>query len=490
MNLSKSKYCEGVQCNKILWLEKYKLEEKEEQNNESVLEQGIEVGIVAKNLLGAHINIEFNPDLLTMIKDTKKALEKEKVVITEASFLFENNFCSVDLLKKDGNNYEIYEVKSGTSVSDIYLEDISYQAYVLLSLGYHVTKASIVYINNKYERHGDLELNELFNVEDVTEYVLKNQEKVKNKIEELEKYLEQKEEPKKEIGLECFTPYACPFFKYCTKNIEKPNVFDIKRLSNKKKIEYYNKGFKTYEELLSTSLDTKTKEQIEFELLNLEPKIEKKEIKEFLNTLSYPLYFLDFETFQQAIPKYDGIRPYMQIPFQYSLHFIEKENDKLKHKEFLAEPDIDPRRSLAKSLVQDIPKNVCTLAYNMSFERTVIKNLADLYPDLKEHLMNIHDNIKDLMIPFYNRNYYMREMEGSYSIKHVLPSLFPLDPNLNYKNLELIHNGSEAMNSYKDMGNLPKIEQEKLRTSLLKYCELDTYAMVCILKKLIEVTKD
>ena len=168
----------------------------------------------------------------------------------------------------------------------------------------------------------------------------------------------------------------------------------------------------------------------------------------------------------------------MQIPFQYSLHYLEKENSILKHKEFLAKEDIDPRRSLAESLVNDIPKDVCILAYNMTFEKSVIKNLAYLYPDLKEHLLNIYNNIKDLMIPFYKRDYYTKDMLGSYSIKYVLPALFPEDENLNYHNLDLIHNGSEAMNAYANLGNLSKEEREIVRHNLLKYCELDTYAMV------------
>ena len=160
------------------------------------------------------------------------------------------------------------------------------------------------------------------------------------------------------------------------------------------------------------------------------------------------------------------------------------EQKHLNHKEYLASPNTDPRRGLAERLVNDIPKNVCVLAYNMTFEKTVIKNLAALYPDLKDSLMSIHDNIKDLMIPFYNRDYYNKDMQGSYSIKYVLPALFKNDENLNYHNLDEIHNGSEAMNAFANMGKLPKDKQEKLRINLLKYCELDTYAMVKIWEKL------
>ena len=482
--LSKSKYCNAVQCNKMLWLKKNKPEEEEELN-ESVLENGTEVGELAKDLFGFHIDVSFNDDLKVMISDTENLLHLDKVVITEASFTYNNNFCSVDILKKDKDNFEIYEVKSSTEVKDIYIEDISYQVYVLKSLEYNITKACIVYINSNYERHGDLELSKLFNISDVTEEALNNFDKVDKKIKEINNYMEQKSEPEQFLGMHCVTPYDCPFFKYCTKHLDEFNVFNIRRMRNNKKFELYNQGIYEYRDLLNEDIDEKFKQQMEFELYDKEPYINKKNIKEFLSTLTYPLYFLDFETFQMSIPKYDGIKPYMQIPFQYSLHYIEK--DKLEHKEYLAQPDVDPRRELALSLVKDIPENVCTLAYNMSFEKTVIKNLATLYPDLKDHLMNIHDNMKDLMIPFKNRDYYTKEMHGSFSIKYVLPALFPNDPALDYHNLDLIHNGSEAMNEFANMGKLKKEDQEYLRERLLRYCELDTYAMVKIWEKLKEI---
>ena len=184
---------------------------------------------------------------------------------------------------------------------------------------------------------------------------------------------------------------------------------------------------------------------------------------------------------------YDGVSPYSQIPFQYSLHYID--GVELHHTEFLGDAGTDPRRKLAESLVRDIPRDACTLAYNMSFEKNVIKNLARIYPDLSDHLMSIHDHMKDLMVPFSSRHYYTKEMKGSYSIKYVLPALFPNDPELNYHNLEEVHNGSEAMNAFRTMSELSKEEQDRLRRNLLKYCGLDTYAMVKIYEKLLEVTE-
>ena len=484
MNLSKSRYCNAVQCVKMLWLLDNKTDLKSEIDNQSVLDNGTEVGELARDLFGQHIDIEFDKNLQNMIDNTKKVLEEnKKVILCEASFNYNDNFCSVDILKKENDDYYIYEVKSSTEVKGIYLEDVSYQTYVLKNLGLNVKKSFIIHINSKYERNGELELDKLFKINDVTDKVDKILNTIEDKILVIKNVMNSKSEPDIDIDNYCFKPYDCPYFNYCTRNLPENNIFKLRRIRNNLKIKYYKEGIYDYKDLLNENIDSKVKEQIEFELYNLKDKIDKDKIKEFLNTLSYPLYYLDFETFQDAIPKYSHEFPYEQIPFQYSLHYEEIDGE-LKHKEFLAKGNYDPRRELAERLVLDIPKNVCVLAYNMSFEKRVIKRLAEIYSDLSEHLMNIYSNIRDLMIPFYNHDYYSKDMDGSYSIKYVLPSLFPNDKDLDYHNLDMVHNGSEAMNAYKELENLNDKEREILRQNMLKYCELDTYAMVKIYKKL------
>ena len=490
MYLSKSKYCMGVVCKKKLWLDKYKSEVKEKIDNENVLQNGTEVGEIAKNLFGEYKDVLFDTNLNNMIESTNNYLKEKNVIITEASFNYNNNFCSVDILKKNNDKYEIYEVKSSTEVSDIYKDDISYQFYVLSNLGLNVTRACIVHLNSDYVRHGELELDKLFKIEDLTDLVLSKQQEVKDNIEEFNNYMKSLEEPKMDIGIYCKKPYDCEFFKYCSKHLPIQNVFNIRGLSAKKKFELYNKGIYNYEDLLNTNINDKYKEQIDFELNDLEDKINIKNIKKLLKEFTYPLYFLDFETYQQSIPLFDNVSPYMQIPFQYSLHYILEKDGELFHKEFLSEPNVDPRRKLAEALINDIPNDVCVLAYNMSFEKNVIRHLAAIFPDLESHLMNIHDNIKDLLIPFYKRDYYTKNMYGSYSIKYVLPALFPNDPSLDYHNLEMVHNGSEASNAFSTLGNYSGEELEEIRKNMLKYCELDTYAMVKIYKKLNKIVEE
>ena len=490
MNLSKSIYCKALQCKKMLWLEKNKPNKATNINNESILEQGNLVHEVARYLFGNHINIEYTDNLNEMIKDTYRTIESYKdVIITEASFNYQNNFCSIDILKKNNNKYEIYEIKSSTALKDIYINDASYQYYILTNLGFNVIKCHVVTINNQYERHGNIELDKLFLINDITDTIINLQPQIKENINIINEYMMQELEPNETINKNCFKPYPCPFFKYCIRHLPSPNVFDITVNPGLIGLKYYQKGIYTFEDLLNTDISAKQRQLIEFELYDKPDYIDKEKIKEFLNTLSYPLYFLDFETYQMPIPLYDSVKPYEQVPFQYSLHYIENEKGELKHTEFLAESGTDPRRKLAESLVHDIPKNACTLAYNMKFEKMVIKRLSNLYPDLHDNLMNIHDNIKDLMIPFEKRYYYTKNMHGSSSIKQVLPSLFPNNPELDYHNLDLIHNGVEAMNSFNDLSNMPKEEQLYTRERLLKYCCLDTYAMVKIYEKLKEVSQ-
>ena len=483
--LSKSKYCRAKQCNKMLWLDTNKPECGEDVAREDILKNGICVGELAKGLFGDYVDIEFH-DLSKMVEKTKTELSCGTGVITEASFVYDNNFCSVDILKNTSDGLEIYEVKSSTEIKDIYLDDISYQVYILLNLGYVVKKASIVYINSEYVRCGALELDKLFKIQDVTDIVFSRQIEVKEKIEAINRYMKRVDEESGVIGMQCFNLYECSYWKYCTRNLPKPNIFDIRRMTNSKKFTIYNKGKISFKDLVSEDLNDKYKQQVMVELTGAEI-IDASSIREFMKTLSYPIYFLDFETFQTPVPKYDYTRPYMQIPFQYSLHYIAHENGKLEHKEFLAEAGIDPRRKLAESLVNDIPSDVCVVAYNMQFEKMVIKELANVYIDLADKLMKIHDTMKDLMIPFSNRMYYTKAMQGSYSIKYVLPALFPNDPELDYSNLSLVHNGSEAMSIFSELETKSKEEQEKIRDALLKYCKLDTFAMVKIWEKLKEI---
>ena len=489
--LSKSRYCKTVQCKKIIWLKKYKPECAIQKARDVVLENGTAVGQLAKGLFGKYENIEFNENLNIMIEQTKKLLANKPNIITEASFNYDNNFCSVDILKNDLDGVEIYEVKSSTEISDIYLDDVSYQYYILNSLGFNIKKASIVYINNKYVKGGELKLNKLFNIEDVTEITKSKLQEIENNISELNKYMEEYKdnEPKDDIGIKCFKPYECEFWEYCTKNLPKPNVFDIKGgMHLDKKFEKYYEGKVSFKDLQNENLNPKYLEQINFEINDLQPKIDKETIKDIMKTLKYPLYFLDYETYQVAIPEIDGTKPYQQLPFQYSLHIIKNEGAPIEHKEFLAEiDDKEFIKHFAEQLIKDIPDNGSVVIFNKAFEPARNREIAKMYPELKDELERINSNMVDFLVPFKQRKYYTKEMQGSASIKYVLPALYPDDQELDYHNLPVVHNGGEASEAFLSLKGKTKEKQEEIRHGLLVYCQLDTYAMVKIWMKFKEI---
>ena len=491
-SISKSRYCSGLQCPKMLWLKQHKPDEFDPScMSQSVLETGLMVGDLAMGLFGDFTEVPFG-DLDQMIVTTKELMAQNTPVIAEASFSVDGLFCSVDILKNlGGNKVALYEVKSSTEVKDIYLHDASFQYYMLSKLGYTVVSCNIVHVNNQYVRHGDVDIQQLFTIVDITDKARQLQPEIAGNIAHLRTYMQQSAEPTDDIGPHCFSPYTCGFFGYCTKDLPKPNVFNVRNLQARTAFKCYRQGFISFAQLNTCDLLSPAQyTQIEHELYPCPPRIDKENIKQFLKKLTYPIYFFDFESFQSAIPLYDGSRPFQQIVFQYSLHYIEYEGGPLHHKEFLAYPGEDPRRALAEQMCADIPRDVCMVAYNMSFEKTRIKDLAELYPDLKDHLMNIHDHFVDLLVPFQKKWYYCRAMEGSYSIKYVLPALFPDDPELDYHNLEGIHNGGEASEAFAKMHHMTPEEMETTRKNLLKYCGLDTYALVKVWGKLKDVVKE
>ena len=487
MNLSKSRYTKGVTCEKYLWLSCYKPELAEDMGNQTVFENGNKVGDLARSLFGDYKLVEYTTDYKKMIDDTKKYIDNKEKAICEASFSYDGNFISVDVLKVLDNGLEIYEVKSSTEVKNIYIDDISYQTWVLKKLGYNVLKSSIVYVNNQYIKNGDLNIKDYFVVRDVTELI--DLDKVEDNVKELKKVLDSNLEPNIDLSINCFDPYNCPYFKYCTKKLKSPNVFDLGwGFTTKKKLDLYYKNIIEYEDLLKSGLlNEKTTNQVQVNLGKKKEIIDKDYIKNVLDTLKFPLYFLDFESYQDAIPVYDGTKPYQQLCFQYSLHIIDKDGT-ITHKEYLHDKyDTNPIYGLCESLCNDIPKDVCVVVYNDGFEKSRLREMAYLIPELSEHLLNIRENIVDLLPIFKNQKFYTKDMKGSASIKYVLPALYPNDESLNYHNLDQVHKGDEASAAYLSLKDLPEEDRDTLRKNMLKYCELDTYAMVKIYEKLRDV---
>ena len=505
--LSKSKFTKFCQCPKALWLSTYKPEEAiEDAGVQARFEKGNEVGDLAMGLFGNYVEVttknqDGSLNLEAMVKKTKDEMKKGTAVICEASFSFEKNYCAVDLLRKTVGGWSIYEVKSISfqkgKEQDTKLEkyalDIAYQKWVLTQCGVKVKDTYLVCLNSDYVRQGALDIQELFAIIDMKELVENKYLKVPARVSQALEIVNNEQEPVDDLSECCKKPYDCAFFEYCKRQhgipADKPTVFDLYRMRFPEKLEHYHAGRISFQDVSKEKLSDMQQMQVQC-MLKKSVQIDKVGIRKFLKKLSYPLYFLDFETMQNAVPQYDGAKVYAQITFQYSLHIKHFKETNYEHKEFLAQSDgTDPRRLLAKQLCKDIPKNVCILAYNKSFECGRIRELATLYPDLSDHLLNIADHIVDLIEPFNAGHYYVPAMNGSFSIKSVLPALFPNEPSLDYHNLDkLCRNGGDAMTIFPRIKDMEPTEAAASREALLRYCELDTWALVKVWEKLNEVT--
>ena len=511
--LSKSRYTAFCQCPKNLWLKVYKPEEATiDAGMEARFAQGNVVGDLAMGLFGEFKEVtshheDGSLDLQKMIDLTRQYMDEGVENICEASFSCEGGYCAVDILRKHGDGWAIYEVKS-TSFPEFngkeaklekYAPDIAYQKWVLTLCGVNVTGTYLVCLNSDYVRHGELDIQQLFVINDMKEMVENEYLKVPARVNQAMKVINNEQEPEADLSECCMKPYGCSFWNYCKglHSIPSTSVFDVYGgkgkggFTFKKKLDCYHQGVITFEDLHSTDIGPIQNMQIEAALTGREF-INPEGIRNFLDQLSYPLYFLDFETMQDAVPQYDGAKVYAQITFQYSLHIKENDSAPYEHREFLAPSDgSDPRRALAEQLCNDIPKDVCTLAYNKMFECGRIRELAVLYPDLAPHLENIADNIKDLIDPFRAGDYYVPAMGGSFSIKSVLPALFPDEPSLNYHNLDdRCQNGGDAMTIFPRIKDMEPEEAKASRQALLNYCKLDTWAMVKVWERLEQRAQD
>ncbi len=487
--LSKSSFIKGLQCEKHLFLYKYHYNEMDDLSDmqKAIFKRGTNVGELAHNLFpGGKIAAEGDPPAYEKaLNKTKELINGGTKVIYEAAFLFNEVLSIADIVVMEKGGARIFEVKSSTSVSETYLNDAALQYYVISSLGIRVKDFSIIYINNQYVRKGDLNLEELFTTESVLRFILPLQKSVKENVNRFKKVLLKKQMPNIDIGEHCYNPYTCGFFNYCRKHIPDNSIFDFSGMHLSKKYELYRNGIISLNDVPDDyPLNKNNRLQLDVYRTN-KPVIDKKAIKAFVSDLKYPLYFMDFETFQPAVPLFNNSKPYQQIPFQYAVFVKKDKKSEAEHFEFLAEPGEDPRKKFIENLLKITKGKGDVLVYNRAFEVTRLKEIARDFPKYADEIEKFILRIKDLMVPFQKKYYYAPEMKGSYSIKAVLPSLVP---ELSYDNLEINEGGlaSIAYESLQTETDLMFIAE--IRQQLLEYCKLDTFGMVRILEKLETLT--
>lgn len=483
--LSKSTFLRGCQCSKRLWLYKKQPDLTAEltAGQQMVFEKGTDVGLLARQLFpggkdASPIDHFHYPEA---IQYTGELVQAGETIIYEAAFQYDKVMAALDILVNNKGNWFAYEVKSSTEIKDYQLTDAALQYYVMTSSGLVIEDFFIIHINNEYVRKGDLDLKQLFRIVSVKKEVLSLQKDIPNKIKEFKNVLQSTIEPVKDIGPHCSDPYDCEFIDHCWKHIPEVSVFDLSRLKSDKKFELYYKGIIEFHHLPEGfSLTSAQELQVKAHLRDY-LHIEADNIRDWLKQLKYPLCFMDFETFMPAVPLYQNSSPYQHIPFQFSVHIQETPEAVLRHFEFLGAPENDPRPDFIKKLVDATKGNGSILVYNKAFEAGRLKELQEDFREYSTQIDKILGRLVDLMEPFQKKWYYSPEMNGSYSIKKVLPALVA---ELSYDEMQ-IGEGGTAMAAFEGLLKVTdESEKEKIRKALLDYCKLDTLGMVKIQEKL------
>ena len=486
--LTKSNYLSGLQCPQLLWVVKNDKERIPEPDvvTQAKFDIGHMLGVLATKVFNGGIDLsglEFKEN----IDKTKESLKLRKPIF-EAGIMVDSLFSRGDILLPVGRNeWDIIEVKSGTSVKDMNIHDVSFQKYVYEKAGLKIRKCILMHINNQYVKDGEIEPKELFVQTDITDKVSKFYPEIKDNIKKMFEVIKGKE-PEFCVDDLLTIEYDNICQEEFMNNLPEDNIFQMYRILKKKCVELYKDDYIKMIDI-PENVKLNDKQNIQKRLaFDGGEHIDKPAIKNFLNNLKYPIYYLDFETINPVIPKFDGMKSYQRIPFQFSLHIQEKTGSKPKHISFLAEGISDPRPKFLQALKDNLAKKGSILVYYQSFEKGVLNECSTSLPEFKEwYEENILPRIKDLWDVFKDFSYYNPKQKGSTSIKYVLP----LFSNLSYGDLE-IKNGSSASLEYERVTYDPEVmdkERDKVRKALERYCELDTMAEVRIVEGLMEIVK-
>jgi hypothetical protein len=484
--LSKSKYLNGIQCPKLLWHHynaKDKLPEVDKQT-QAIFDQGHNVGELAKKLFPNGIDIEWELSYEEVIKQSQELLKEGKPLF-EAGFLFNRTYARVDVLDPVGKGqYDIIEVKSGSSVKEINHHDVAFQRYCYQGAGVPIRRCHLMHIDTSYVKHGELDLEQLFAKEDITDSLDLYGNSVEDNVQEMLSVIASKKCPDCDIGPHCDDPYECGLKEICWAKVWKHDnsVFTLP-YARGRQWELYGQGIIKNDQIPSDfPLTEKQRIQVETEKTG-QPHIDKATIRSFLDQLAYPVYYMDFETFgfNMPIPMLDNTHPYGQVPFQFSVHVLQSPDSEPTHHSWLWDGEGDPRPKFLKQLKASLGEEGSIVVYNQGFECSRLRESSEVCPDYVNWVDEVVDRIVDLLPPFRSFGVYYPSQHGSASLKKVLPAL----TGKNHADLE-ISEGGEASDEFMRVtfGDVSKVEKEKVRKNLEEYCGLDTMGMVDIVEKL------
>lgn len=478
--LSKSDYLKYRTCPSYFWLWKNNPDEVPDESSEAVrdnkFEQGNKVEALARNLFPSAVLIEgYN---VTAEANTKKAIEDGAQILFQATVIVDGLLAMADILEREGDGWRLYEVKATGSIKkDTHIPDMAFQKIAFEKAGYTIVGTSVIHLNKEYVHSGDsIDPKTYFEVTDISADVEAITPEVRDEIDIALEVMERPNEPVSCPCRELSRGKHCPTFKRFNPDVPDYSVYDIARMQGKKLLDLIDNDILKIVDIPNDfSLTPNQQVQVDVEK-GASPRIDAEMVRRELATLEYPLYFIDYESVNPAIPILNGTKPHQQVVFQYSLHILDTPDAELRHTEYLCrDADQDTFEKLALQMSRDVGDTGSVIVWNKSFESSRNKEMAELFPALKPFFEGMNNRIYDLMDVF-SKNYYVHPgFRGSNSIKDVLPILAP---HLSYKELAIGKGDLAAVRWFEIVTGEDVSEKEETFNHLLTYCKLDTFAMV------------
>ena len=487
MQLSKSDYIAYLKHPAWLWLKKHDRDALPavDAATQAIFDNGHLFEKYAEALFPEAVSLGFNnyQEYVALTDKTTQSIASGAKTIFQARFEYEQLTFVGDVIQLVGEGLvDLYEIKSTTSPKVEHILDLAFQMVVLEKCGFRVRKIFVIHVNNQYVRKGEIDPRQLSSISEVTEQVRQADRFTKLNIDKALAVMSLEQCPDLspvQAGLKYFSEWL-EVYKYLKKP-KSGSIYNLAQLDHKLLKSLEKRGISSLADIpLDDSL--KSKQRLQLEALTKGPIIDVTRIRQFLDSFTYPLYFLDYETLSGVVPAFDGLKPYQQLPFQYSLHVLEASGTDLRHYEFLHRDKTNPVEPLSEALSSQIGDSGTVITWNMSFEKNCNSLMAQLRPQYKSFYEELNERVVDLMLPFKNGWYVDAEFGGSASIKSVLPVLVP---ELSYKLLD-ISDGGTAQRLWMEavLNGDKQADKDKIFSSLIEYCKLDTLAMVEIYSKI------
>lgn len=475
--ITKSDFVRYLECPLYAWLWKNRPELREGHQNSRIADQGYEVEQIAYGLFEAGQEVQGNHEEAD--RHTKELMGAGVNILYQTTALTGHYLARADILKRDNEGkWHLYEVKSSTKKKPEHVADLCFQLHAFTRAGLELASINLVLVNNEYvyQANKGIVTKEFLKIEDLTGEIREKVIEFEPQIEEAYKLLTSESEPTVKALKKSFK-YELPlkFKEYYWKGIPEYSIYDISGIRKGNLEKLSDMEAKLIADIPDDFFPSDT-QNLQVQLTK--QKTEYKDvpaIKAELEQLEYPLYFLDYETINPAIPLFDQTKPYQQIPFQYSLHVIDKVGAKPRHMDFLHTEKTTPIPHLLEALKGHVGDHGTVLVWNETFEKGCNTSMAESCPEYAGFMEDVNGRVYDLMKIFKDK-YQDYRFKGSASIKNVLPILAP---ELSYKELEIQHGGM-AMDGIIDLIEDKAENREKIIEDLKIYCGQDTFAMVRI----------